>query len=229
MNNRKFSATIGTRLAIVMVALLAALAAGQALSAQPAEAICPQPPCKPVSEPVRQPTETGSDERRSQNVSSSVAKRGSLNSSVTRRVTREEAKRALKYWTQKRMDNATPVSWPPDRPGSKGKADQPPPPNSSSRPVKGAAPVLPSEHTDKGARRGEGTGFTPYADFGQEWTGPSTRPPATVNGVFCSTESRVRVRTVPAPLAPSTALPRTSSLLREAAFTQATAATGTPM
>jgi hypothetical protein len=113
MNNRKFSATIGTRLAILMLALLAALAAlaaGQALSAQPAEAICPQPPCKPVSQPVRQSTETGSDERRAQNVSSSGAKRGSPNSAVHRRVTREEAKRALKYWTQKRMANATPVS-----------------------------------------------------------------------------------------------------------------------
>jgi hypothetical protein len=187
MNNRKFPTTMGTRLAILMLALLAALAAlaaGQALSAQPAEALCPQPPCKPVSEPVRQPTETRSDERRSQNVSSSVAKRGSPQSPVHTRVTREEAKRALKYWTQKRMANATPVSSPPDRPGSKGKADQPLPPNSSSRPTKGAAPVLPSDHTDKGARRGEGTGFTPYQAFGQEWTGPSTRPPATVNGVL---------------------------------------------
>jgi V8-like Glu-specific endopeptidase len=180
MNNRKFSATMGTRLAILMLALLAALAAlaaGQALSAQPAEAICPEPPCKP--------TETGSDERRSQNVSSSAEKRGSLNSSVHRRVTREEAKRTLKYWTQKRMDNATPVSWPPDRPGSKGKADQPLRTNSSSRPSKGAVPVLPSEHTDNGSRQGEGTDvFTASADFGQEWTGPSTRPPATVNGVL---------------------------------------------
>lgn len=191
MNNRKFSATMATRLAILMLALLAALAAlaaGEALSAQPAEAMCPQPPCKPVSEPVRQPTETGSDEHRSQNVSSSVAKRGSPNSSVHRRVTREEAKRTLKYWTKKRMANATPVSWPPDRPGSKGKADQLLPPKSSSRPAKGAAPVLPSEHTDNGSRRGEGSGFTPYADFGQEWTGPSTRPPATVNGVLFYTD-----------------------------------------
>jgi hypothetical protein len=39
MNNRKFSATVGTRLAILMLALLAALAAGQALSAQPTEAM----------------------------------------------------------------------------------------------------------------------------------------------------------------------------------------------
>jgi hypothetical protein len=185
MNNRKFSATMGTRLAILMLALLAALAAGQALSAQPAEATCPEPPCKPVSEPVRQPTETGSDERRSQNVSSSVAKRGSPPSSVHMRVTREEAKRALKYWTQKRMANATPVSSPPDRSGSKGKADQPLPPNSSSRPGKGAAPVLPSNPPDYGSRRSEGSGvITPYANFGQEWTGPSTRPPATVNGVL---------------------------------------------
>jgi hypothetical protein len=207
MNNRKFSATIGTRLAILMLALLAALGAGQALSAQPAEAICPQPPCKPVSEPVRQPTETGSDERRSQNVSSSGAKRGSPNSSVTRKVTREEAKRALKYWTQKRMANATPVSSPPDRPGSKGKADQPLPPNSSSRPAKGAAPVLPSDHPDNGSRRSEGSGvITPYTtDFGLEWTGPSTRPPATVNGVlfyrapYSSQDRRCNASTVNSP------------------------------
>jgi hypothetical protein len=209
MNNRKFSPTMGTRLAILMLALLAALAAlaaGQALSAQPAEATCPEPPCKPVSEPVRQPTETGSDERRSQNVSSSVAKRGSPNSAVTRRVTREEAKRALKYWTQKRMANATPVSSRIDRPGSKGNADQPLPPNSSSRPTKGAAPVLPSDHPDNRSRRSEGTGvITPYQAFGREWTGPSTRPSATVNGVLfyraagSKTDSRCNASTVNSP------------------------------
>ena len=188
MNNRKFSATMGTRLPILMLALLAALvalAAGQALSAQPAEAKCSQPPCKPVSQPVRQSTETGSDERRAQNVSSSVAKRGSPTSSVHRRVTREEAKRALKYWTKKRMANATPVSSRTDRPARKSNADQPLPPNSSSGPGKGAAPVLPSNPSDNGSRRSEGSGvITPYADYGQEWTGPSTRPPATVNGVL---------------------------------------------
>jgi hypothetical protein len=188
MNNRKFSATMGTRLVILMLALLAALAAlaaGQALSAQPAESKCPQRPCKPVSEPVRQPTETGSDERRSQNVSSSVAKRGSPDSAVHRKVTREEAKRAQKYWTEKRMANAIPVSSSTDRPGSQGKADQPLPTNSSSRPVKGVAPVLPSDHPDNGSRRSEGSGvITPYQASGLEWTGPSTRPPATVNGVL---------------------------------------------
>jgi hypothetical protein len=40
MNERTFSVTKGVRLAMVMSALLLALAAGQALSAQPAEAIC---------------------------------------------------------------------------------------------------------------------------------------------------------------------------------------------
>jgi len=207
MNNRKFSATMETRLAILMLALLAALAAlaaGQALSAQPAEAICSQPPCKPVSQPVRQSTETGSDEGRAQSVSSSVAKRGSPISAVHRRVTREGAKRALKYWTKKRMANATPVTSATDRPGSKGKADQPLLPNRSSRPVKGAAPVLPSDHTDDGSRRSEETGFTPY-QVGLEWTGPSTRPPATVNGVLffrrpgSSKDSRCSASTVNSP------------------------------
>jgi hypothetical protein len=45
--------------------------------------------------------------------------------------------------------------------------------------------VLPSDHPDNRSRRSEGSGvITPYQDFAQEWTGPSTRPPATVNGVL---------------------------------------------
>jgi len=179
MNDSKFSATMGTRLAILMLALLAALAAGQALSAQPAGAICPEPPCKPVSEPVRQPTGTGSDERHSQNVFSSVAKLGSPNSAA------ETIDRTLAYWTPQRMANATPVSPPTHPPRSMANPDQPLQPNSSSRPSTGAAPVLPSDHADKGSRRGEGTGaITLYQAFGQEWTGPLTLPPATVNGVL---------------------------------------------
>jgi hypothetical protein len=85
---------------------------------------------------------------RSKSSDPSLAKRGSPNTAVTRKVTREEAKRALKYWTQKRMANATQVSSETDRPGSKGNADRPLQRNSSSRPSKGAAPVLPSDHAD---------------------------------------------------------------------------------
>ena len=92
MNNWKASAAKGTRLAILMLALLASLVAGQTLSAQPSRATCSEPPCKPVSEAIRQPPGTRSDERRSQNVSSSVAKRGSPNSTVTQSVGREEKK-----------------------------------------------------------------------------------------------------------------------------------------
>src|SRR5215211_6350292 len=133
------------------------------------------------------------------------------------------------------MDNATPVSWPPDRPGSKGNVEQPLPPNSSSRPAKGAAPVLPSDHNDKGSRRGEGTNvFTPYADFGQEWTGhrhflprPSTEYCSTQKSIIRATPTMIR--TFAAPLAPSTALPRTSPLPRVPAFTKVSSATGTLM
>ena len=50
MNDKKFLVTKGMRLAIAMMALLATLAALQALSAQPAGAVCKDPPCVKLPE-----------------------------------------------------------------------------------------------------------------------------------------------------------------------------------
>jgi V8-like Glu-specific endopeptidase len=99
-------------------------------------------------------------------------------------VTREEAERALKYWTPKRMASATPAPLPQGSPSPEGIFDQPLPPNSSSPPVTGAAPVPPSDHTDNELHQGAGPeAITPAADTpAAEWTGPSTRPPAATTG-----------------------------------------------
>ena len=89
----------------------------------------------------------------------------------------------MEYWTPKRMANATPMPLQQGSPSPREISDEPLPPNRSPRPATGAAPVLPSDHAVNGPRRGEGTGvITPLASFAQEWTGPSTRPPATTTG-----------------------------------------------
>jgi V8-like Glu-specific endopeptidase len=99
-------------------------------------------------------------------------------------MTVEEAKHTLEYWTPKRMANATPMPPQKSSPSPKTIIDQPLPPNSSSPSVKGATPVLPADHTDKGLQKGAGPKAITPAEHtdAAEWTGPSTRPPATTTG-----------------------------------------------
>lgn len=99
-------------------------------------------------------------------------------------MTVKEAKDTLEYWTPKRMANATPMPLPKSSPSPKEIRDQPQPPNSSSPSVEGAEPVLPADHTDKGLQKGAGPKAITLAEHtdGAEWTGPSTRPPATTTG-----------------------------------------------
>ena len=106
----------------------------------------------------------------------------------------EEAKHALEYWTPKRMANATPVPLLRRWPSPQGIFDQPLPPNSSSPPVRGAAPVSPSDDTKNGRRQGAGSEvITPAADPpaaetpAEFWVGPGTRPPASTTGKLFAT------------------------------------------
>jgi V8-like Glu-specific endopeptidase len=99
--------------------------------------------------------------------------------------TLEEAKHALEYWTPKRMANATPMPLPQRSLGPRAILDQQLPPNSSSPPVRGAAPVSPSGHTNNGRlRQGAGPEAITPAEHANpaEWTGPLTSPPATTVG-----------------------------------------------
>src|SRR5215217_954075 len=97
----------------------------------------------------------------------------------------EEAKHALEYWTPKRMANATPMPLLQGSPSPRGIFDQLLPPNSSSPPVRGAAPVSPSAHTNNGRlRQGAGPEAITPAEHANpaECTGPLTSPPATTTG-----------------------------------------------